>query len=180
MTAPTFQKMFLIASSLSLLALTTTVAEALSSSAWVDPSLLKCDLECANNGYCTLVEGTEEDLHRMSQSGRLVEKCVCQPGFTGVACDQVVEECILPVRKCLNGAPCTQNSDGEWGCDCTSADAMGQFSGFQCRNPVTEYCTGTYDPYAADSFCTHGGRCLSDFLRAQVSIQEKESSIPFT
>lgn len=169
-----------LVASLSLVALTTRLADALSTSAWVDPSQVSCDLQCANDGYCTLMEGTPDELSRVTQSGRLVEKCVCQPGFTGMACEQAVEECTLPARKCHNGAPCTQNALGEWGCDCTNADEMGEFAGFQCRHPVTEYCAGKYDPYAALSFCTHGGRCLSDFIRSQAAIDQRKSSTPYT
>lgn len=130
---------------------------------------VSCDLQCANGGYCTLVEGTFEELAHDAQSGHLIEQCVCRPGFTGVACDTVVEECSLPERTCHNGAPCTQNSSGEWGCDCSIADSLSLFAGYQCRNPTTEYCSGKYDPNAALSFCTHGGRCIGDFLAAEVA-----------
>lgn len=134
-----------------------------------DPSLVTCDLQCANDGYCTLVEGTTEDLARQAQSGHLIEKCVCKPGFTGLTCNAEVEECSLPERRCNNKARCRQDDEGEWGCDCSEADALSFFAGHQCRNPTTEYCTGKYDPYAALSFCSNGGRCLSDFLAAQVA-----------
>lgn len=130
---------------------------------------VSCDLGCKNGGYCTLVEGTVEELSHEAQSGHLIEECVCQPGFTGTACETVVEECSLPERKCHNGASCTQNADGEWGCDCSMADSLSAFAGYQCRNPVTEYCTGKYDPNSALSFCTNGGRCEGDFLAAKVA-----------
>lgn len=131
-----------------------------------------CDLQCSNGGYCTLVDGTVDELARKVQSGQLIEKCVCQPGFTGTACDDEVEECTLPERKCHNGSPCVQNSDGEWGCDCSLADSMGPFASHQCRKRTTDYCSGKYDPTAALSFCTHGGRCKADFLSYSVATGE--------
>ena len=163
----------------SFLALTVAVVNA-QSSAWIQPSLLTCDLECVNDGYCTLVEGTTEELTRASQSGHLIEKCVCPPGFSGLACEQTVDECTFPERQCHNGAPCTQNDLGEWGCDCSSAYEMSAFAGRQCKNPVTEYCTGKYDPYAALSFCTNGGRCVSDFLAAEISPGDTAFDSAFT
>jgi hypothetical protein len=128
-----------------------------------------CDLECANDGYCTLIEGTTEQLARAAQAGHLIEVCVCRPGFMGVACENILEQCALPERKCHNGAPCSKDKNGEWGCDCSLADAMGNFAGQMCRNPITEYCTGKFQPGSALSFCTNGGRCLGDFIAAQVA-----------
>ncbi len=131
---------------------------------------VSCDLQCTNGGYCALIEGTSEALAHEVQSGHLIQKCVCRPGFTGVACEMVVEECSLPERTCLSsGAPCTQNDLGEWGCDCSLADSLSLFAGYQCRKPITEYCSGKYDPDAVLSFCTNGGRCVGDFLAAQVA-----------
>lgn len=132
-------------------------------------STVSCDLQCSNGGYCALIDGTPEELAKKAQSGHLIEKCVCQPGFTGISCQTAVEQCILPERKCHNGVPCTQNADGEWGCDCSVADSLSAFAGYQCRNPSTEYCTGKYVPNAALSFCTNGGRCEGDFIAAQVA-----------
>lgn len=128
-----------------------------------------CNLECANGGYCALIEGTSEELGRQAQSGHLIEKCICPQGFTGIACDVVVEQCHLPDHTCSNGMPCTQNALGEWGCDCSIADSLSVFAGHQCRNPITEYCSGKYEPDEAVSFCTNGGRCVGDFLAAQVA-----------
>jgi hypothetical protein len=138
-------------------------------STYIEAGMMMCNLQCANDGYCTLVEGTTEELERTAQSGRLIEKCVCQPGFSGLTCSQKIEQCNFPEQKCHNGSSCTQNELGEWGCDCSQADELSAFAGHQCRNPTTEYCTGTYDPNAALSFCTNGGRCLSDFLAAEVA-----------
>lgn len=129
-----------------------------------------CDLLCSNGGYCTLIPGTSDELAKQAQKGTLIETCVCPPGFTGLACENILEQCVLPERKCYNGAPCIQHeSTGEWACDCTLADSLSTFAGQMCRDPITEYCTGRYMPDTALSFCTNGGRCLADFIAAKVA-----------
>jgi hypothetical protein len=128
-----------------------------------------CDLSCANGGYCTLKEGTPEELLKQQQSGKLIEICVCQPGFTGVACDEIVEECSSSERRCHNGAPCQKDEDDNWTCSCDAAFALSSFAGSMCKKPITEYCSGRYKPDSALSFCTNGGRCKADFIAAQVA-----------
>jgi EGF-like domain len=129
-----------------------------------------CDLECANGGYCTLKEGDDVTLAKHAQSGSLIEVCVCRPGFTGVACENTMEQCDSEEGKCHNGLPCEQDSaTGEWGCDCTIADSINSFAGKMCRNPTTEYCTGKFQPNSDLYFCTNGGRCLADFIAAQLA-----------
>jgi hypothetical protein len=128
-----------------------------------------CDLECANGGYCTLVQGTEAELAHEAQSGLLIEVCVCRPGFTGVACDNILEQCALPERLCHNKVPCKRDSNGDWGCDCSIAESLSNFAGSMCRSPITEYCTGKFDSNSALSFCTNGGRCLADFIAAKIA-----------
>ena len=128
-----------------------------------------CSLECANGGYCTLVEGTEQDLIKRTQSGNLIEVCVCRPGFTGLACESPADECRLPERTCHSQVPCTKQSGGEWGCNCAIEDSISDFAGRMCRKPITEYCTGQYDPDSALSFCTNGGRCKADYIAAKLA-----------
>ena len=135
--------------------------------ALVPPS--SCDLQCSNGGYCTLMEGTADDLMKEAQSGNLIETCVCRPGYTGVACENVVQQCSLPDRKCHNGAPCEQDQEENWMCNCEVADSLSRFAGKMCRKPYTEYCTGKFRPNSALSFCTNGGRCLADFISAQIA-----------
>ena len=69
-----------------------------------------CDLECANGGYCSLRKGTAEELTKQAQQGKLIEECVCPPGFTGIACENTVSECSLPDRVCHNGLPCEKDT----------------------------------------------------------------------
>jgi hypothetical protein len=132
-----------------------------------------CEMKCANGGYCSLVERTTDELARMAQSGKLISSCVCKPGFAGVACENLDQDCILPEKKCSNGFPCRaiktdSNGTTEWSCDCALADSLSDFAGKMCRNPLTEYCNGKFDPHAPMAFCTNGGRCRGDFLGAQV------------
>jgi hypothetical protein len=131
-----------------------------------------CDMQCYNGGYCTLRPGTADELARQAQSGNLIEICVCPPGFVGQACENIQEQCQLPERKCHNGSPCRaienrEDGTSSWGCNCSVADSLSEFAGRMCRDPITEYCTGRYNPHSALSFCTNGGRCKSDFLAAQ-------------
>jgi hypothetical protein len=130
---------------------------------------LSCDLQCTNGGYCTLMEGTADDLIKEAQSGKLIETCVCRPGYTGVGCENVVQQCSLPDRKCHNGAPCDLDREKNWVCNCDLADSISKFAGTMCRTPYTEYCTGRFKPNSPLSFCTNGGRCLADFISAQIA-----------
>ncbi|KAG7336909.1 hypothetical protein IV203_006174 [Nitzschia inconspicua] len=132
-----------------------------------------CEMKCANGGYCSLVEGTADELARMAQSGKLISTCICKPGFSGVTCQHVDQRCSLPERKCSNGFPCQvvntdKNGTIEWSCDCAMADSLSDFAGKMCREPLTEYCNGKFDPHAPFAFCTNGGRCRGDFMGAQV------------
>jgi hypothetical protein len=132
-----------------------------------------CAMTCANDGYCSLVDGTADELARMAQSGKLISYCVCTLGFTGIACDNIKQECNLPERKCSNGFPCDaiesdENETTRWGCDCALADSLSDFAGRMCRDPLTEYCSGKFDPHVPLSFCTNGGRCQGDVINKEI------------
>ena len=126
-----------------------------------------CKLTCQNGGYCNFVSSDQLTLQQIFTSGGLLQKCVCPPGYTGIACETIVEECQLPQLTCHNGVPCSLHMDGVWDgqyvCDCSVADAMGKFAGSMCRNPATTYCGE--GEITNRSFCTNGGLCLEN-LRA--------------
>lgn len=89
-----------------------------------------CNLECANGGYCTFVADDDAvTLQREVQSGQLVQRCVCRPGFSGLGCEIEIPQCSFPERKCHNGAPCVESANGDWRCDCSLADRTSAFAG---------------------------------------------------
>eukprot|EP00934_Nitzschia_sp_Nitz4_P000171 Nitzschia sp. Nitz4//scaffold40_size135432//93038//93971//NITZ4_003256-RA/size135432-snap-gene-0.132-mRNA-1//-1//CDS//3329551255//171//frame0 len=128
-----------------------------------------CTLSCENGGYCSFVESTSEELAHLAQSGHLIEKCVCPAGYGGVGCEYEVGECNTSDLTCPNGRACEMDASGEWGCQCSVANEVSSFAGHQCSSPATEYCSGQYVEGVEVSFCTNGGRCLGDFIAAEVA-----------
>ncbi|KAL7476273.1 hypothetical protein ACHAW6_002145 [Cyclotella cf. meneghiniana] len=125
---------------------------------------ISCKLRCHNGGYCNYVSSDESTLLQIFASGGLIEKCVCPPGYTGLTCERIVEECSLPKLQCDNGAPCMLKTeveqDAQYVCDCSVADALSAFAGRMCRNPATTYCGE--GEIVNRSFCTNGGLCLEN------------------
>lgn len=118
----------------------------------------ECRLSCQNGGYCAFISTDEATLLEVFTSGGLIEHCVCPPGYSGLACENELEEC--HDMKCKNGAPCSLSDDGASFCDCSLADAVSHFAGDMCREPATSYC-GSGD-IQNRSFCTNGGLCKSN------------------
>lgn len=110
-----------------------------------------CQLNCANGGYCEYIGTDEAKLAHDIQSGHLVQKCVCLPGFVGMGCE-------VP-------SPCGEQEQQDTRCDyCTIiADEMSKFAGMMCRKPFTEYCNAAT---ATTDFCTNGGKCMASFVAA--------------
>jgi hypothetical protein len=114
-----------------------------------------CRLNCANGGYCKYTGIDEDQLAYDIQSGQLVQKCVCPPGFVGMGCE-------VP-------SPCEeqeqQQEQQDTQCDyCTAvADEMSKFAGMMCRKTYTEYCNRAS---ASSDFCTNGGKCKAGLLAA--------------
>ena len=126
-----------------------------------------CRLECENGGNCSYVDNNETVLAHDMQSGKLIEKCTCPPGFGGTGCEIPVEQCQEPTRECHNGAPCTLSaSTGAYTCDCVVADAVSKFAGMMCRKPFTEYCNNAG---GSVSFCTNGGKCKNSLVVAHLA-----------
>lgn len=140
-----------------------------------------CDLECKNGGRCVYISGTVEDWRYFAQSGILVQKCKCPPGWGGVGCEMPVEQCVSDkdpqtgesVRICeLSRLPCDFLPDGTSTCACHVADAVDPdgLAGNACRHWNTEYCEGKLDLRAETIYlCTNGGKCQSDFIAAQIA-----------
>jgi hypothetical protein len=130
-------------------------------------SLPECVLDCQNGGYCSYVAVDEAVLAKEAQTGKLVQKCVCRPGWGGTGCELVIEQCSFPKRKCHNGMPCSRDEvSGEYRCDCADAEKVGYFAGVMCRTPYTEYCGGSLAESTNYGFCTNGGtsRCFIRFF----------------
>ena len=128
------------------------------------PSIPDCQLDCANGGYCAFVSEDEDVLMHIFATGGMIQRCVCQPGFNGLACENKVEQCLLPDLKCYNGAPCSPlpGLDNEYFCDCSYSDMVSNFAGAMCRNPATSYCGN--GNIKSRSFCTNGGLCLTNLM----------------
>ncbi|KAL3797675.1 hypothetical protein HJC23_013507 [Cyclotella cryptica] len=132
---------------------------------------ISCKLRCQNGGYCNYVSSDESTLLQIFASGGLLEKCICPPGYTGLTCETVVEECLLPKLQCHNGVPCMLQTGAEteahYVCDCSVADALSVFAGNMCRNPATTYCGE--GEIVNRSFCTNGGLCLENLKSSTVN-----------
>ena len=100
-----------------------------------------CTLQCQNGGKCRFVHGSRDQLAKMAQGGNLIERCDCLDGFTGLACELPVDECILPDRICSNTGRFCDPVDFSGG---TSRDTVagaavleeGFFTGFSGGNSV--------------------------------------------
>jgi hypothetical protein len=110
-----------------------------------------CQLNCANGGHCEYTGSDDAQLSHDIQSGHLVQKCICLPGFVGMGCE-------IP-------SPCgVQDTQCDY---CTIvADEMSKFAGMMCRKPFTEYCNAVT---ATTDFCTNGGKCMASFVAAHLA-----------
>lgn len=114
-------------------------------------------------------ESDESELIKAALRGELIEVCICQPGFAGVACEMAVKDCAVDDdgkrMMCNNGVPCAVedvvNGEEIYTCDCSLARAASTFANAMCRKPSTEYC-GVEGLSITNSFCTNGGSCVSN------------------
>lgn len=117
----------------------------------------ECHLACQNGGYCTNISADERTTLEIFSGGHMIDHCICPPGYSGLTCENVVEQC--HDLKCHNGAPCSFKN-GQYLCDCSEADAISRFAGAMCRDPATSYCGqgGIHNR----GFCTNGGLCKAN------------------
>ncbi|KAI8520644.1 hypothetical protein Bbelb_003980 [Branchiostoma belcheri] len=104
---------------------------------------VNCDTErncfnfpCQNGGTC--IEGTSPT---PSISGR---NCTCQQGFSGVSCEDDVDECSLP-NNCVVGT--CKNLVGSYECTCKTG-----YDGYLCRNVIDNCANNPCDPGTCYSF----------------------------
>ncbi|KAL7542402.1 hypothetical protein ACHAXR_013405 [Thalassiosira sp. AJA248-18] len=131
----------------------------------------ECQLNCQHGGYCTFISTDEGTLLNTFTSGGLIEHCVCPPGYSGLACESIVEQC--HDMKCHNGSPCSL-MNGQYVCDCSEFDAVSSFAGAMCREPATTYC-GQGDIHRR-GFCTNGGLCKANLSVDSGDLTHKDYS----
>mmetsp|Transcript_15069 Transcript_15069/g.32917 ORF Transcript_15069/g.32917 Transcript_15069/m.32917 type:complete len:482 (+) Transcript_15069:172-1617(+) len=129
-----------------------------------------CVIDCENGGLCEFVSDSLRELRHIFQSGGLIQRCRCPPGWGGVACEIPTENCILRTKTCeLSGRSCDKVGN-QWTCHCNIADQVdNNLAAAVCRRGYTEYCSDYYDPEGPLYYCTNGGKCNSDFLSAEES-----------
>ncbi|CAF0782126.1 unnamed protein product [Brachionus calyciflorus] len=95
----------------------------------------KCDQNpCQNSALCTkLFDGSA--------------KCTCQPGFTGLYCDRIINAC--DSNPCLNGASCYRYNYTGFFCSCSSG-----YRGATCNQDVDE---------CQLNVCKNSGICSNTF-----------------
>jgi hypothetical protein len=92
--------------------------------------------------------------------------CECDPGHTGVHCEDLFSSCNTPnkagtITPCSNGAQCVFGLSDNFGneqyhCDCSTAKHQDKkiFSGHYCQLEKAERCT-----HDGSVFCVNGGIC---------------------
>uniref|UniRef100_A0A7S2HSG2 EGF-like domain-containing protein n=1 Tax=Helicotheca tamesis TaxID=374047 RepID=A0A7S2HSG2_9STRA len=134
-----------------------------------------CPLECENGATCV---STNTFLHKVNQPSIGISgppfRCICQPGFQGINCEDKAESCGEPGRFCQYGAPCvtTKNAEGkdQQVCDCALAFPESNFAGDTCEYAATMNCEievdevgegGTdFSAVATRAFCVNDGKCV--------------------
>uniref|UniRef100_A0A8C3FWQ2 Slit homolog 1 protein n=1 Tax=Chrysemys picta bellii TaxID=8478 RepID=A0A8C3FWQ2_CHRPI len=90
------------------------------------------DQACANGGTCVpgLGNGT----------------CLCQPHYTGRACEELLDLCSVELSPCPHGAQCVVTAEGPR-CECAPG-----YGGDNC----------SLDPGCRDHRCQHGAQCQAE------------------
>jgi hypothetical protein len=139
------------------------------------------DMICSNGVFCAPTKDSTDSLLSSSSSSSQQQQntpynadAVLQEFFAGLENGDINTSSSSSSTNSNNrqftnadGGNDQDNQEDEtkkWTCACAIADARSKFAGQMCRNPITEYCSGKYDPHSPTiNFCTNGGRCESDF-----------------
>jgi hypothetical protein len=131
-----------------------------------------CDLDCGEHGICRNGIKDISALGDAAYAASLNEThdgsfqhCVCQDGYVGLRCDQVVQVCPDGQQKCLHGSTCYQQGQ-EYLCDCqdvagVDGATLSSHAGDSCEHAATSTCllhpqSGPAKPL---SFCVNRGVC---------------------
>ncbi|XP_004028145.3 protein crumbs homolog 1 isoform X4 [Gorilla gorilla gorilla] len=117
---------------------------------------------CQSNGECV-------ELSSEKQYGRITGLpsafsyheasgyvCICQPGFTGIHCEEDVNECSS--NPCQNGGTC-ENLPGNYTCHCPFDNLSRTFYGGRDCSDILLGCTHQQ--------CLNNGTCIPDFQDGQ-------------
>jgi hypothetical protein len=136
---------------------------------------MTCDLDCGAFGVCrnglkdisALGDAAHSASFNQTDDG-FFQHCVCQDGYVGLTCNQVVQVCPDGQQKCLHGSKCYQQ-DQEYLCDCqdivdtASGEAFSStYAGDSCEHKATSTCllNPQNEPAKPLSFCVNNGECL--------------------
>ena len=101
----------------------------------VDQCIIK---PCANNGIC---------ISQPSLKSKKKTVCLCPLGFSGAACETILDTCAIKA-PCLNGGSCNSIGLDNYSCSCSFG-----YTGVNCE---------TLDS-CVSSPCLNGAECISLF-----------------
>jgi len=107
---------------------------------------------CAPNGYCNSVgSSATEDSSFTHDTTNTMDGyfCRCKPGYTGVNCQENINDCLN--ATCYNGGLCIDGINS-YTCDC-----RWPFMGRYCQTQMKCMISGSDD---AESTCKNGGVCV--------------------
>lgn len=133
---------------------------------------MTCELDCGDHGVCRNGLKDNSALGDVAHAASLnqtdngyFQHCVCQDGYVGLTCNQVVEVCPDGQQKCLHGSTCYQQGQ-EYLCNCQNVEAISgetftSYAGDSCEHAATSTCLLNPQIVAAKplSFCVNHGVC---------------------
>nr|XP_020029688.1 protein crumbs homolog 1-like [Castor canadensis] len=117
---------------------------------------------CESEGQCVelssykqygLIAGLPSSFSYQEASGYV---CICQPGFTGIHCEEDINECSS--NPCQNGGTC-ENLPGNYTCHCPFDEASTTFYGGEDCSEILLGCTHHQ--------CLNNGKCIPHFQNGQ-------------